>query len=435
MLVYEVQAGGCLQGQVSVPGDKSISHRALLLGAIATGTSTISGLLHGEDVLVTASVLRQLGVEIESEGDPVRIHGVGLHGLQKPAGPLDLGNSGTAVRLLMGLLAAQPFASILVGDASLSRRPMGRVVEPLRSMGASITMSAGDTLPVHIGAVEQLHGVRHALSIASAQVKSALLLGGLYAEGRTAVHEPAPTRDHTERMLRGFGYPVVADGGWVAVDGGGELRGRDMSVPRDLSSAAFFLVGASIAPESRIVLPSVGLNPTRIGVISVLRDMGASIEVENERVEAGEPVADLEVRNAPLHGVAIGQEQVALAIDELPILAIAAACAQGTTIITGAEELRVKESDRIAATVSGLCALGVTADERPDGMVIEGGGLNGGTIESYGDHRIAMAFAIAGLAARESITVRDCANVATSFPDFAELARSAGLRIAVRDGK
>lgn len=432
MIHYLLQPGGRLMGRLRVPGDKSISHRAVMLGALAEGHTQVSGLLEGEDVLATIGALRAMGVPMEG---PTRgtllIEGVGHHGLRAPRQPLDMGNSGTAMRLMAGLLAGQPFDSVLVGDASLSRRPMLRVAEPLRRMGAHIETAPGGRPPLRIHGGRRLHGIEYAMPVASAQVKSALLLAGLYAEGRTCVTEPAPTRDHTERMLRGFGYPIETRWRTVCLEGGGRLRGCALEVPADLSSAAFFLVGATIAPGSELVLEHVGVNPTRTGVLEILRQMGADIELLNPREVGGEPVADLRVRAAHLHGIRIPEELVPLAIDEFPILFIAAACAEGETVLTGAHELRVKESDRIAVMVQGLHRLGVDARETPDGAVICGGRrLQGGEVESYGDHRVAMSFAIAALVAEGPITVRDCKNVATSFPGFVELAQRVGLRIA-----
>jgi 3-phosphoshikimate 1-carboxyvinyltransferase len=342
---------------------------------------------------------------------------------------LDCGNSGTAMRLLTGLLCGQRFDCELTGDDSLRRRPMRRVSDPLSRMGARIETAEGGTPPLVIHGNAGLHGIEYTMPVASAQVKSALLLAGLYADGRTCVTEPAPTRDHTERMLQGLGYPVVRNGSTVCVAGGGRLTARDIEVPADISSAAFFMVGASIAPGSDLVLEHVGVNPTRTGVIEILRLMGASIEITNERDTGGEPVADIRVRHAPLHGIAIPQQLVPLAIDEFPVLFVAAANAAGRTTLSGAAELRVKESDRIQVMADGLQALGARAQPTPDGMLIDGGSYRGGTVDSQTDHRIAMSFAVAALTAPSPVVVRDCANVATSFPGFVELARSAGLKI------
>ena len=427
---YHVQPGGRLSGTLHVPGDKSISHRALMLAALAEGTSSIDGLLEGEDVLCTLAAFRQMGVPIRGpRGGGVEVDGVGLRGLHAPMQPLDMGNSGTAMRLMAGILAAQPFDSQLVGDASLTRRPMRRVAEPLARMGALIETGEGGCPPLHIRGGRQLRGIAYRLPVASAQVKSSILLAGLYAAGATCVTEPAPTRDHTERMLRGFGYAVETSGATVRLSGGGCLRAAVLRVPGDISSAAFFLVGACIAPGSDVLLQNVGTNPTRIGIINILRQMGGDVVVSNPRVVGGEPVADLRVRSSRLRGVRIPEDQVPLAIDELPAAMVAAAFAEGETILTDAAELRVKESDRIAAVAKGLTAIGIEVRETPDGMVVRGGRATGGTVESHGDHRIAMAFAIAGLATAGPVTVADCKNVDTSFPGFVALARAAGLEI------
>jgi 3-phosphoshikimate 1-carboxyvinyltransferase len=430
MTTFNIIPGGSLRGTLRVPGDKSISHRAIMIGSIADGVTEVEGFLEGEDSLATLAAFRAMGVTIDGPAQGrVTIHGAGLHGLRAPPGPLDLGNSGTSMRLLSGLLAAQDFDVTLTGDASLSRRPMRRVADPLRAMGAHIETGADGTPPLHIRRCAALKGIDYAMPVASAQVKSALLLAGLYADGRTCVTEPAPTRDHTERMLAAFGVPVETRGNRICVDSGRQPVAAPISVPADISSAAFFLVGAAIAPGSNLMLTDVGMNPTRTGVIGILRLMGADIAVENERLSGGEPVADLRVRAARLRGIEIPEAQVPLAIDEFPALFIAAACASGTTVLRGAEELRVKESDRIQVMADGLIALGIDARPTADGMIIAGGRLGGGTIDSHGDHRIAMAFAIAGLRASASITIHDCANVNTSFPGFVELARDMGLGI------
>ncbi|PWG63470.1 3-phosphoshikimate 1-carboxyvinyltransferase [Sediminicurvatus halobius] len=432
---FRVRPGGRLSGALRVPGDKSISHRAVMLGALAEGTTEIGGFLEGADALATLAAFRALGVEAEGpRRGRLRIRGVGLHGLRAPDGPLDLGNSGTSMRLLAGLLAGQAFDSTLLGDASLMRRPMRRVTEPLAAMGARIDTSAEGTAPLRIHGGQRLRGIDYALPVASAQVKSALLLAGLYADGETRVTEPAPTRDHTERLLAGFGYPVHRDGASVRLSGGGRLQGGPIVVPADISSAAFFLVGASIAPGSALVLEHVGLNPTRTGVIGILRRMGADIEIEDQREVGGEPVGRIAVRHAPLYGIEIPPELVPLAIDEFPAIFVAAACAQGETRLAGAEELRVKESDRIQVMADGLAALGITAEPQPDGIRIQGGRLGGGQVRAHGDHRIAMAFAMAGLAAEDEILIDDCTEVDTSFPGFVDMARDAGLAITVEAG-
>ncbi|WP_246166758.1 bifunctional prephenate dehydrogenase/3-phosphoshikimate 1-carboxyvinyltransferase [Marinobacter salinexigens] len=431
-VTFRLQPGGAISGDIRVPGDKSMSHRSIMLGALADGITEVQGFLEGEDSLATLQAFRDMGVTIEGpENGFVRIHGVGINGLQAPRGPLYLGNSGTAMRLFAGLLAAQSFDSELTGDASLSKRPMGRVADPLRAMGARIDTAEGGRPPLKIHGGQQLTGIHYEMPVASAQVKSCLLLAGLYAGGSTSVTEPAPTRDHTERMLAGFGYHVHRDAATSSVVGGGSLTATNIDVPADISSAAFFLVAASIAPGSDLTLRHVGMNPTRVGVINILRLMGANIEVLNEREIGGEPVADLRVRSAELKGIDIPEDQVPLAIDEFPVLFIAATCAEGRTVLRGAEELRVKESDRIQVMADGLAAVGVETTVTPDGIIIDGGQtIGGGKVDSHGDHRIAMSFAVASLRAEGEIEVTDCANVATSFPGFVELARQTGINIS-----
>lgn len=427
---FVVNPGGNLQGVLRVPGDKSISHRAIMLGAIAEGLTRVNGFLEGEDTLATLAAFKALGVSIEGPiSGQVAITGVGLHGLQAPNEALYLGNSGTSMRLLTGLMAGQGFSVEMRGDVSLSRRPMRRVTVPLIEMGARIETNAEGTPPLKIQGGRSLQAINYKMPVASAQVKSALLFAGLYAKGITCVIEPAPTRDHTERMLAGFGYELKREPGRVCLEGGGRLRGMLIDVPADISSAAFFMVGATIADGSKILLEHVGINPTRIGVINILRDMGAEISLLNEREIGGEPVADIRVCSSQLHGIEISREQVPLAIDEFPAIFIAAACAEGETILTDAEELRVKESDRIQVMADGLQTLGIVAEPTPDGMVIQGGLFKGGVINSYGDHRVAMAFAMAALCAKEPIIIEDCANVATSFPNFVKLAQVAGIDI------
>jgi len=431
---FLVQPGGRLSGTVRVPGDKSISHRAVMLGSLAHGVTRVSGLLEGEDVLSTLGAFRAMGVQAEGpDRGKLVVNGVGLHGLRAPHRPLDMGNSGTAMRLMAGILAGQSFDAELIGDASLSKRPMKRVAEPLARMGALIETAEGGRPPLRIRGGRKLRGIDYQMPMASAQVKSSLLLAGLYAEGTTTVIEPAPTRDHTERMLRGFGYPVETKGSRISLQGGGSLRACDIDVPSDISSATFFLVGASIAPGSELLLEHVGINPTRIGVLNILRLMGGDLELLHAREVGGEPVADIRVRHSRLRGIRIPEDQVPLAIDEFPALFIAAACAEGETVLTGAHELRVKESDRIAVMAQGLRRLGIAAQETPDGMVIRGGQIRGGEVDSHGDHRIAMSFAMAALRANGPVSVKDCANVATSFPGFAELAANAGLGISALD--
>ncbi len=427
---FHIEPGGSLRGRLRVPGDKSISHRSIMLGSLAEGVTEVTGFLEGEDSLATLNAFRRMGVGIEGPDNArVCIQGVGLHGLRGADGPLDLGNSGTSMRLLAGLLAGQRFASTLIGDSSLVSRPMRRITDPLGAMGAHIGSTDMGTAPLEIDPSNTLHGISYDMPMASAQVKSSLLLAGLYARGETCVNEPAPTRDHTERMLDGFGYAVRRDGHRVCLTGGGRLLACNIDVPADISSAAFFLVGASIAAGSDLTLTHVGMNPTRTGVIAILRAMGADIQVRNEQLAGGEPVADLRVRSAQLKGIVIPQDQVPLAIDEFPILFVAAACAEGETVLTGAAELRVKESDRIQVMANGLQTLGVTAEPRPDGIRIVGGCIGGGTVDSHGDHRIAMSFAMAALRAKAEIHIIDCANVNTSFPEFVDLAAGTGLGI------
>ncbi|WP_437881277.1 bifunctional prephenate dehydrogenase/3-phosphoshikimate 1-carboxyvinyltransferase [Pseudomonas sp. LRF_L74] len=428
--VFEARPGGVLSGSIRVPGDKSISHRSIMLGSLAEGTTEVEGFLEGEDALATLQAFRDMGVVIEGpHHGRLTIHGVGLHGLKAPPGPLYLGNSGTSMRLLSGLLAAQPFDTTLIGDASLSKRPMERVARPLRAMGASIETSAGGLPPISIKGGQRLRGNHYDMPMASAQVKSSLLLAGLYASGETSVSEPASTRDHTERMLQGFGYPVALGDKRTALVGGGKLNATHIEVPADISSAAFFLVAASIAEGSDLLLQHVGVNPTRTGVIDILSLMGADIALENPRHAGGEPVADIRVRAAQLQGIDIPLELVPLAIDEFPVLFIAAACAKGRTVLHGAEELRLKESDRIQVMADGLAALGIQAEPTHDGIIIEGGEIGGGEVWSHGDHRIAMAFSVAALRASATIRVHDCASVATSFPNFIDLAAQAGMQV------
>lgn len=430
---FQVMPGGSLSGTIRVPGDKSISHRSIMLGSLAEGTTRVSGFLEGEDNLATLNAFRALGVNIQGpENGEVIIEGVGMHGLKPAHDDIYLGNSGTSMRLLTGLFCAQQFDCTLTGDKSLSGRPMRRVTDPLGKMGAVINTTEQGTPPVQIKGGQDLHGIEYVLPVASAQVKSSLLLAGLYADGETCVSEPAPTRDHTERMLRGFGYPVQTQGNRICLQGGGKLTATNIDVPADISSAAFFMVGASIAHEADLTLQHVGINPTRIGVITILRQMGADITLSNERMVGGEPVADLRIRSARLRGIRIPEDQVPLAIDEFPAIFVAAACAQGETVLTGAEELRVKESDRIAVMADGLNVLGIDARATQDGIVIQGGKLGGGDVQSHGDHRIAMSFAMAALRAEGEIHIHDCANVNTSFPGFVELARQVGLGIAQR---
>ena len=427
---YLAGPGGVAQGELTVPGDKSISHRSLMLGGIAQGVTDITGFLAGEDCLATLRALQALGVRIERPEDQhVIVHGVGLHGLRAAAAPLDMGNAGTAMRLSMGLLAPQTFASTLIGDESLMSRPMERAATPLRLMGANIKTQNGRP-PVEIQG-SKLRGIDYALPVASAQVKSAVLLAGLQASGQTRVTEPAPTRDHTARMLRAFGVNVVQQGATAGIEGGQTLRGTQIVVPADFSSAAFFLVAGCLAAEKPLLLRNVGINPTRTGLLQLLLQMGADIKVHpHPGPKDAEPIADLEVRKSRLKGIQVSEDLVPLSIDEFPVFFVAAACAEGETLVRGAEELRVKETDRLAAMADGLTALGVENKLHPDGLWIRGGdGFKGGTVDSRGDHRIAMSFAIASLRARGEIEILDVANVATSFPGFVEISRAAGLHI------
>jgi 3-phosphoshikimate 1-carboxyvinyltransferase len=428
---WRLAPGGTVTGALTVPGDKSISHRALMLGAIAHGETHIRGFLDGEDCLATARALAALGVRIERPAPTeVHVHGAGAGKLHEASGPLDLGNAGTAMRLMMGLLAPQSFDATLIGDASLMRRPMERVAQPLRAMGARVDTHEGRP-PVVIHGTPELRGIDYTLPVASAQVKSALLLAGLAASGRTVITEPAPSRDHTERMLRAFGVQLEQRGGVIALEGGQSLRATALEVPADFSSAAFFLVAGALAAEQPLRLTNIGVNPTRTGLLELLHLMGADIQVLPRAETTGhnaEPIADIEVRAGPLRGITVPEKLVPLAIDELPVFFIAAACASGETLVRGAAELRVKESDRLGAMAAGLAVLGVEHRLLPDGLWIRGtSSLAGGRIDSHGDHRIAMAFAVAALRARAPIEIVDVANVATSFPGFEECAREAGL--------
>ncbi len=422
-------AGRPLRGTLDIPGDKSVSHRAVMFAALADGTSNIDGFLEGEDTRATAAIFSKLGVRIETPSPSRRVvHGVGVDGLKAPEGTLDCGNAGTGMRLLAGLLAAQPFDSVLAGDESLSRRPMRRVTAPLARMGARIDTGEGGLPPLRIHGGQRLQGIDFTLEVASAQVKSAILLAGLYAMGETRVHEPHPTRDYTERMLSAFGVEIEFSPGHARLRGGQRLRAADIAVPADFSSAAFFLVAASIVPGSELRLRKVGLNPRRTGLLAALRMMGADIVEEDHGSHGGEPVADLVVRHAPLRGIEVPEALVPDMIDEFPALFVAAACAEGPSVIRGAAELRVKESDRLATMAAGLRALGLQVDETPDGATIHPGALGGGVVGSHGDHRIAMSFAVAAQrVASGAVRVGDVANVATSFPGFDSLAMQAGF--------
>ena len=429
-LRYVIEPQAQVQGCIRVPGDKSISHRSIMLGSLATGITTINGFLEGEDSLATLHCFQQLGVEIErKDSGQVVIEGVGLHGLKAPDSKLYLGNSGTSMRLLSGLLCGQNFNTLLTGDESLNSRPMRRIAAPIALMGGQLETSSAGTPPIKTVGSKQLVGIEYLLPVASAQVKSAILLAGLYAQGETAIMEPQPTRDHTERMLRGFGYQVSTEGNRISLHGGGILTATDIDVPSDISSAAFFMVAASICPGSDVTLQHVGVNPTRTGIINILKLMGADITISNEQLAGGEPVADIRIRYAPLRGIRIPVDQVPLAIDEFPVLFIAAACARGKTLLTNAEELRHKESDRIAAMATGLQTLGIDAKATADGITIQGGEIQGGEVDSYHDHRIAMAFTMASLRSKGVVQINRCNNVATSFPGFVDTCQQVGIKI------
>ena len=415
-----------------MPGDKSVSHRALLLGSIADGRTTVSGFLAGEDCLATLAAMRQLGVSIEQPGPTeLAIEGVGRHGLKPFNNELDLGNSGTAMRLMAGLLCGQDFNSVLVGDRSLTSRPMGRIIRPLTEMGASIESNNGMP-PLRITGKRRLRAIDYAMPVASAQVKSAVLLAGLYADGTTSVTEPAVTRDHTERMLGSMGVHVAVDGDRISVAGGQELAGCHIEVPGDLSSATFLILAAVLAENAELVIQNVGINPTRTGVIDILRSMGAEIGIENTRQLGEEPVADLRVRSSQLHGTPVDPALVSLAIDEFPALFVAAAAAAGKTVFSEIGELRVKESDRIGAMATALRALGIQVDESLDGATVHGGQFTGGSVDSHGDHRVAMAMAVAGTVATGEVRIGDVDAVDTSFPGFANCLAAIGADISPR---
>lgn len=419
----------CLQGDITVPGDKSISHRAIMLGAIAKGRTIVRGFLDGEDCLATLRAFESMGVCIERhDGVDLVIHGVGKQGLQKPMISLDCGNSGTSMRLLAGLLSAQSFDSELSGDDSLHKRPMERIKQPLLQMGANVSAVNGRP-PLLIGGGQSLHGITYNMPVASAQVKSCLLLAGMYARGETRIIEPSLTRDHTERMLTSFSYPVQKSGHVITIHSGSECKGTEIIVPGDLSSAAFFIVAATLIPNSKLMIKNVGINSTRTGLLAILKRMGANITISNRRQYGQEPIGDLIVRHAKLQGIVIPESIVPAAIDEFPILFIAAACAEGDTLLHGAKELRCKESDRIGTMVDGLQRLGIEAHALDDGVVIRGGTLQGGEVDSQHDHRVAMAFAIAGAVATSSVTIKNSENVSTSFPSFVTLANQINLSI------
>ena len=427
---FQVTPSRVRDASVTVPGDKSVSHRALMLGSIAEGRTTVGGFLAGEDCLATLAAMRALGVEIQQPGaTDMLIDGVGLHGLKAPRADLDLGNSGTAMRLMAGLLSGQPFDSVLTGDESLNGRPMNRIVRPLTMMGAVIESDCDGSPPLQITGGLRLHGIHYDLPMASAQVKSAVLLAGLYADGTTSVTEPAVTRDHTERMLRSMGVSVSTANGKISVAGGQQLRGCHVRVPADLSSAAFVMLAALLAEDADIQITNVGVNPTRMGVIDILQGMGADITLDNPQLLGEEPVADIRVRSSRLRGGPVDPALVSLAIDEFPVLFVAAAAASGTTEFSGIGELRVKESDRIAAMSDGLRNLGIQVDESADGAVVHGGQFSGGTVQSHGDHRIAMSLALAGTVARDEVLVEDVAAVDTSFPGYCDCMASIGANI------
>ena len=442
MASLTITPGRPLKGTIAVPGDKSVTHRAIILTALAEGLSQVTDYCRGEDCLNTMRAFQSLGVRIEETPERLTVHGKGMWGLTEPFGPIDCGNSGTGIRLMAGLLAGQDFFTVLTGDESIRRRPMGRVVKPLRAMGATIAgRKGGELAPLAITGT-RLKGMSYESPVASAQIKSSLLFASLYADGLTTISEPRLSRDHTERMFAYFGIPFHRDGCTVRIEGRPSIRwsGKTVVVPGDLSAAAFFIVGASIVPDSDVTVLSVGMNPTRTGLLDILRQMGAHIEVLNPREEAGEPVADLRVRSMPLRGVQIGPEQIPQTIDEFPILCVAAAVADGETVITGAEELRVKESDRIATMAAELRAMGARIEERPDGMVIQGlgrkganGTLRGATCASHGDHRVAMSVAIGALTAAQPTQIQDTACIETSFPNFdrklLELLTDSGKRL------
>ncbi len=427
---YTVFPGNYLSGTVVVPGDKSISHRAIMLASLSDGMSQIEGFLESDDALSTLNAFVKMGVKIDKvEAGVLRVHGVGLRGLKAPSTPLDLGNAGTAMRLMAGLMSAQLFDTLLIGDASLSQRPMARIIKPLLEMGAHISADHLDFPPLKIQGNHPLRGIRYPLPIASAQIKSCVLLAGLYAQGKTTVVETSITRDHTERMLATFSYPVVVKGSDKTVIGGQSLKSTQVNIPADISSAAFFIVAAILTPQSKILLKAVGMNPTRSGIITILQKMGASIQLHNKRNMGFEPVADIEVCYSELKGIDIPVELVPISIDEFPIIFIAAACASGITRLTQAQELRVKESDRLEAMSQGLSALGIHHTTQSDGIEIEGGCFQGGEVDSFGDHRIAMAFAIAGINASAPVSILNCDSVSTSFPDFVQKAQQIGINI------
>lgn len=429
----QVEAGGSINGVVTVPGDKSCSHRSVIFASLAQGESHITGFLTGEDSLNTVKAFQDMGVGIERTGDTsLRIKGVGLHGLQPPSADIYMGNAGTGMRLISGVLAAQPFTCRITGDESLSKRPMGRIIKPLEAMNANIQGDEQDKPPLTVkSAANGLSAIHYDLPVASAQVKSCVLLAGLYARGVTSITEPAPTRDHTERMLRSFGYQVNTEGSHISLEGLGTLKACDLEIPADISSAAFLMVAASIAKNSDVTIKRVGVNPTRTGIIDILRLMGADITLQNEAKSGDEPIADIRVKSAKLKGIDVPEHLVPLAIDELPVVFVAAAVASGTTRVTGAEELRVKESDRIAAMAEGLRNIGVDATATEDGMIVNQSKIRGGVVETHFDHRIAMSFCVAALCSSESILVKDTQHIDTSFPGFFALMSGLGMKLKI----
>ena len=426
---FRIEPSNSIIGKANIPGDKSISHRAIILAAIADGESRIKNFLQGEDTLATIRVFQKMGVNIKNDGDIIIVKGVGLHGLRAENPTLDFGNSGTSVRLLSGLLSAQNFSSQLIGDESLMKRPMSRIINPLQKMNAKINCTDLGTLPIKIEGGQKIEGIEYELPIFSAQLKSCLLLAGLYAEGTTKIIENTVTRDHTERMLANFSHSVIKKGNQISIKKANRLIGCEIIVPGDFSSAAYFIVAAILTPNSNIILENVGVNPTRNAMIKIMKLMGADVELKNERLESGEPVATIYAKTSKLTGIDIPEELVPVAIDELPIILVAAACAKGKTRLSGAAELRVKESDRIQSMLDGFISLGIKVKALEDGMIIEGGQYNGGVINSNDDHRIAMAFSIAGIIAKAPIIINSCKNVATSFPEFVDTAKHLGMNI------
>jgi len=426
---FRIEPSNSIIGKANIPGDKSISHRAIILAAIADGESRIKNFLQGEDTLATIRVFQKMGVNIKNDRDIIIVKGVGLHGLRAENPTLDFGNSGTSVRLLSGLLSAQNFSSQLIGDASLMKRPMSRIINPLQKMNAKINCTDLGTLPIKIEGGQKIEAIEYELPIFSAQLKSCLLLAGLYAEGTTKIIENTATRDHTERMLANFSHSVIKKGNQISIKKADRLIGCEIIVPGDFSSAAYFIVAAILTPNSNIILENVGVNPTRNAMIKIMKLMGADVELKNERLESGEPVATIYAKTSKLIGIDIPEELVPVAIDELPIILVAAACAKGKTKLSGAAELRVKESDRIQSMLDGFISLGIKVKALEDGMIIEGGQYNGGVINSNDDHRIAMAFSIAGIIAKAPIIINSCKNVATSFPEFVDTAKHLGMNI------